>query len=179
MTRSNAHHILGCNVEFGDFKEYLGVQSVSVSIDSSSGDLSVTVIVDDHQGTFGIADVVNTTFNEDSFTTGIRFYLDLPDYIDFNSGKIDLMLIYEEGVYGFTVDNVLSAEVHISNENVGIFLTNYMVNTALPTGDLQFTVSDGEIALEFSDNHAQQSAKVTYDEFSGLLVFFEQIRIRV
>ena len=157
----------------------MGVQSVSVSIDSSSGDVSVTVIIDDHQGTFGIADVVNTTFNEDSFTTGIRFYLDLPDYIDFNSGKIDLMIIYEEGVYGFTVDNVLSAEVHISNENVGVFLTNYMVKTALPTGDLQFTVSDGEIALEFSDNHAQQSAKVTYDEFSGLFVFFEQICIRV
>ena len=157
----------------------MGVQSVSISIDSSSGDLSLTVIVDDHQGTFGIADVVGTAFNEDSFTTGIRFYLDLPDYIDFNSGKIDLMLIYEEGVYGFTVDNALSTEVHVSDENLGIFLTNYMVNTALPTGELQLTVSESEIALEFSDNHTQQSAKVTYDEFSGLFVFLDRMCIRI
>ena len=44
--------------------------------------------VDDHQGSFGIADVVSTAFDELSFTTGICFYFELPDYIDLNCGNL-------------------------------------------------------------------------------------------
>ena len=127
----------------------------------------MTIVVDDHQGTIGIADVVDVEFNADSFKTGIRFYIDLPDFIDFNSGKMELVITYKEPNYGFVISNAVAAQLRLEEDNVKLVMTNYMSETALPAGEITFALAEGEVSVSFYDNSVRQTATITYAEFSG------------
>lgn len=127
----------------------------------------MTIVVDDHQGTIGIADVVDVEFNADSFKTGIRFYIDLPDFIDFNSGKMELVITYKEPNYGFVISNAVAAQLHLDDDSVKLVMTNYMSETALPAGEITFALAEGEVSVSFYDNSVRQTATITYAEFSG------------
>ena len=128
----------------------------------------MTIVVDDHQGTIGIADVVDVEFNADSFKTGIRFYIDLPDFIDFNSGKMELVITYKEPNYGFVISNAVAAQLRLEEDNVKLVMTNYMSETALPAGEITFAITDdGDVSVSFYDNSVRQTATITYAEFSG------------
>ena len=73
-------------INFGDFKKELGVQNVNIIVENGPGSAEATCIVDSSVGTFKIQDM-NGDFNN-KFENGIQLHLSLPDFIQFNQGKI-------------------------------------------------------------------------------------------
>ena len=153
-------------MEFGDFRSAVGIQSFMAGIESSTGDVALTVIVDMHRATFGIADITRQAFSENSFKSGIRFYVEDPYLIDFNSGKVALDLSYDQNSFGFLVENALGLNAEVANDSFLLTLDNYL-DSVVPVGKLQVNFASGQLSATFDSENLAYSGSIAYTQTSG------------
>ena len=161
---------LGFKLNFGDFRSVVGIQSFHTGVQTSTGDVELTVIVDDKRATFGIADITQQPFSEDSFKSGIRLYFIDPYLIDFNYGKIALDLNYDQNSFGLQVENAVGLSAELEKDSFVFTLDNYLEGV-VPVGKLQVSLAPGELSAVFDSESLAYSGSLAYTDTSGISNF--------